>query len=118
MLAYGGPTDRLDEYFRMGESTIVETVIQFTHTIVSIYGGTYLRQPNTEDIASLLHIAEQQGFPGMLRSLDCMRWEWERCPTALHGQYRGHFKKPTIILEVVASADLWIWRAFFGMPSS
>jgi hypothetical protein len=30
MLAYGGPADRLDEYFYMGESTILETVNQFT----------------------------------------------------------------------------------------
>ena len=27
-------------------------------------------------------------------------------------------KKPTIILEAVASHDLWIWHAFFGMPGS
>jgi hypothetical protein len=26
--------------------------------------------------------------------------------------------KPTIILEAVASDDLWIWHAFFGMPGS
>ena len=26
--------------------------------------------------------------------------------------------KPTIILEAVASHDLWIWHAFFGMPGS
>lgn len=26
--------------------------------------------------------------------------------------------KPTIILEAVASKDLWIWHAFFGMPGS
>jgi hypothetical protein len=27
-------------------------------------------------------------------------------------------EKPTIILEVVTSNDLWIWHAFFGMPGS
>jgi hypothetical protein len=32
--------------------------------------------------------------------------------------YRGHKKEPTIILEVVASKNLWIWHAFFGMPGS
>ena len=32
--------------------------------------------------------------------------------------YRGDFKKTTIILEVVASFDLWIWHAFFGLPVS
>jgi hypothetical protein len=47
-----------------------------------------------------------------------MHWEWEKCPTAWHGQYRGHFKNPTIILEAVASYDPWIWHAFFGMPGS
>jgi hypothetical protein len=104
----------------MGESTTLEIVNQFTHTIVAIYGATYLRQPNSEDIARLLHVVEQRGFSGMLESLDCMHWEWERerCPTTLHGQYRGHFKKPTIILEAMASADLWIWHAFFRMPGS
>jgi hypothetical protein len=106
MRVYGGPANRLDEYFRMEKSTILETVNQFTHTIIDIYGATYLRQPNADDIARLFHIGEQQGFSGMLGSLDCMYWELERCPMTLHGQYRGHFKKPTIILEVVASADL------------
>jgi hypothetical protein len=32
--------------------------------------------------------------------------------------YTGHCREPTIILEAVASQDLWIWHAFFGMPGS
>jgi hypothetical protein len=32
--------------------------------------------------------------------------------------YCGHVKEPTIILEAVASTDLWIWHAFFGLPGS
>jgi hypothetical protein len=32
--------------------------------------------------------------------------------------YQGHKKDPTIILEAVASKDLWIWHAFFWMPGS
>jgi hypothetical protein len=32
--------------------------------------------------------------------------------------YTGHCRKPTIILEAVASQDLWIWHALFGMPGS
>ena len=31
---------------------------------------------------------------------------------------QGHTKEATIILEAVASHDLWIWHAFFGMLSS
>jgi hypothetical protein len=72
MRVYGGPANRLDEYFRMGKGTILESVNQFTRTIVDIYGATYLKQPNAYDIARLLHIGEQPWFPGMLRSLDCM----------------------------------------------
>ncbi|BAC57632.1 ribosomal protein-like [Oryza sativa Japonica Group] len=35
------------------------------------------------------------------------------------GQFtRGDYKVPTIILEVVASHDLWIWHAFFGVAGS
>ena len=32
--------------------------------------------------------------------------------------YSGHVHEPTIILEAVASYDLWIWHAFFGLPGS
>jgi hypothetical protein len=31
---------------------------------------------------------------------------------------QGLKKEPTIILEAVASKDLWIWHAFFGTPGS
>jgi hypothetical protein len=41
----------------------------------------------------------------MFDSIDCMHCEWEKCPTTLHGQFRGHHKKPIIILETVASYD-------------
>jgi hypothetical protein len=27
-------------------------------------------------------------------------------------------KTPTVILEAVASYDLWIWHAFFGLPGT
>jgi hypothetical protein len=30
----------------------------------------------------------------------------------------GHKKETTIILDVVASKDLWIWHAFFGILGS
>jgi hypothetical protein len=32
--------------------------------------------------------------------------------------YSGHIHVPTMILEVVAFKDLWIWHAFFGLPGS
>ena len=32
--------------------------------------------------------------------------------------YVGHVHEPTILLEVIASYDLWIWHAFFVLPGS
>jgi hypothetical protein len=32
--------------------------------------------------------------------------------------YKGHKKGCTVILETVATHDLWIWHFFFGMPGS
>ncbi|XP_076921614.1 uncharacterized protein LOC143583099 [Bidens hawaiensis] len=43
----------------------------------------------------------------------------ESCPVAWQGQYqRGDHDGPTIIIEAVASFDLWICHAFFGMPGA
>ncbi|XP_056685496.1 uncharacterized protein [Spinacia oleracea] len=47
-----------------------------------------------------------------------MHWEWKNYPRAWKGMYQGRSKTSTIILEVVASQDLWIWHAFFGTPGS
>src|SRR6185436_11328566 len=34
------------------------------------------------------------------------------------GMCKGHKGKPTLILEAVATQDLRIWHAFFGLPGS
>ncbi|CAA7015230.1 unnamed protein product [Microthlaspi erraticum] len=47
-----------------------------------------------------------------------MHWEWKNCPAPWAGQYTRGSAKPTIVLEAVASHDLWIWHAFFGCPGT
>ncbi|XP_052304660.1 uncharacterized protein LOC112324784 [Populus trichocarpa] len=110
--------DLTDEYLQIGESTAIESLRAFVKAIVEVFGDSYLRAPNEADVCRLLSIGEQRGFSGMLRSIDCMHWKWEKCPIAWHEIYTGHCHEPTIILEAVASQDLWIWHAFFGMPGS
>ncbi|XP_033143046.1 uncharacterized protein LOC117132543 [Brassica rapa] len=117
-LAYGGGADTVDEYVRLGETTARNCLHQFTAAIIDLFGDEYLRRPTPEDLERLLHKGEQRGFPGMIGSIDCMHWEWKNCPTAWHGMYSRGTDKPTIVLEAVASYDLWIWHAFFGAPGT
>ena len=118
MLSYGVAADATDEYVRIGESTALESLRRFVAAVVEIFGEQYLRYPNEADIARLLAMGEEKGFPGMLGSIDCMHWKWKNCPYDKQGQHKGHVDDPTLILEAVASNDLWIWHAFFGMPGS
>ncbi|XP_051113745.1 uncharacterized protein LOC127239577 [Andrographis paniculata] len=119
VLAYGTATDTVDEYLRLGESTTRACLKQFVEGICSLFGEEYLRRPNSTDVQRLLFVAETRGFPGMLGSIDCMHWEWKNYPAAWKGQFeRGDHGKPTVILEAVASYDLWIWHAFFGTPGT
>jgi hypothetical protein len=102
-----------------------------------LYSKEYLWAPNEQDIKRLLAVGKDRGFPGMLGLIDCMHWEWKNCPTAWHGVFQGKEKVrisffqvkfcgsscslwsgvkiqvPTIVLEAVASYNLWIWHAWF-----
>jgi hypothetical protein len=118
MMAYGIPADLVDDHLAMGESTSIECVKRFAVAVVEVFGPEYLRAPNAQDTARLLEMNKARGFPGMLGSIDCMHWRWKNCPAAWHGQFKGHKKDATIILEAVADQETWIWHAFFGMPGS
>ncbi|KAB1199633.1 hypothetical protein CJ030_MR0G018646 [Morella rubra] len=118
MLAYGVIGDYVDEYLRISETTAMQSLKLFVKVVISLYSDQYLRSPTTNDIARLLEIGERRGFPGMLGSIDCMHWTWKNCPTSWKGMYCDYKCEATIILEAVASYDLWIWHAFFGLPGS
>lgn len=118
MLTNGVAADATDEYICIGESTAIESLRNFVKAVVEIFENEYLRSPNQNDTSRLLEIGVGRGFPGMLGSIDCMHWKWKNCPTTHHGMFSGHVREPTIILEAVASKDLWIWHAFFGLPGS
>ncbi|KAI4974110.1 hypothetical protein ZWY2020_046845 [Hordeum vulgare] len=118
ILTYGIAADGVDEYIRSAEATNLESCKKFVIKVCEVFGEKYLRSPNEEDIARLLAIGEERGFPGMLGSIDCMHRGWKNCPRNWHGMFRGHVNEPTMILEAVASQELWIWHAYFGLPGS
>ncbi|RWR92167.1 putative nuclease HARBI1 [Cinnamomum micranthum f. kanehirae] len=119
MLAYGVAADAVDDYVRIAESASIESLKKFVQEIIDVFGNEYLRTPNSADICRLLSEGERRGFPGMLGSIDCMHWKWKNCPVAWKGMYaRGDHREPSLILEAVASYDLWIWHGFFGLLGS
>ena len=97
MLAYGAPSDSLDDYGRMAESTSIECFYKFCRAVVAVFGPQYLRTPNAEDTARILAQNAARGFPGM---------------------YNGAKGGCSVVLEAVATQDLWIWHSFFGMPGT
>ncbi|XP_026416782.1 uncharacterized protein LOC113312239 [Papaver somniferum] len=118
MLAYGYAADAIDEYLRIGETTVLEATRRFCKKIVVLYGKEYLRSPTAGDVELLLKENKDKGFPGMLGSVDYMQWKWDRCPSAESGAYTAYKGSESIVLEAVVSYDLWFWHAFFGMPGS
>ncbi|KAL5154374.1 hypothetical protein HKD37_19G053745 [Glycine soja] len=102
ILAYGSPFDSVDEYVRIGESTVVECLKDFVKGVNEAFGYEYLRRLNNNDINRLLQIGETHEF----------LVAWQR-------QYRrSDHRKPTIILEIVKPQDLWILHAYFEVASS
>ncbi|XP_048620827.1 uncharacterized protein LOC111208722 [Brassica napus] len=118
VLAYGSALDAVDEYLRLGATTSRLCVENFVEAIINLFSDEYLRRPTPADLQRLLHIGELRGFLGMIGSIDCMHWEWKNCHTAWKGQYSRGSGNPTIVLDAVASYDLWIWHAFFGPPGT
>ncbi|KAL5741210.1 hypothetical protein ACOSP7_027942 [Xanthoceras sorbifolium] len=62
MLAYGVQEDSTDEYIKIGESTIIESMKRFCRAVVEVFGERYLRSPNAYDVARLLQIGEKRGL--------------------------------------------------------
>lgn len=119
-LAYGNPPDSYDEYLAMSARTSRECLEFFCNAVIILYEKEFLRRPTSHDVALLQNAhGSYHNLPGMLGSLDCTHWEWRMCPTALQGQFhRGGHAHPSIMLEAVASQDLWIWHAYFGAPGA
>ncbi|GAA0147991.1 hypothetical protein LIER_07551 [Lithospermum erythrorhizon] len=109
MLEYGMRGDACDEYVKIGSSTVIECLKRFCDGVVHLYEGIYLRKSNGEDLERLLRVAEDCGFSGMIGSIDYMHWEWKNCPVDWQGQFTGgHQGTAMVILEAIASFDLWI----------
>lgn len=118
MLAYGSFADALDDGYAMAKSTVLQCVREFASTVIELYEAEYLRPPTATEVRRIEEENVARGFPRMIGSIDCMHWDWSACPVALRGQYQNRKGKASLILEAVATKDLRVWHAFFGMPGS
>lgn len=73
--------------------------------VINVFGEKYLCKQYS-NLAIFMDLREHCEFPGMLGNIDCMHWK--NYLSSCKGMYLGHVHKPTIILEVVTSYDLWI----------
>ena len=64
MLAYGVPSDLIDEYVRMSESIYLDSMYKFYKVVVAVLGPEYLREPTAADTIQLLATNASRGFPG------------------------------------------------------
>jgi hypothetical protein len=85
MHAYGSFADALVDGYAMAKSTMLQCVREFASTIIMLYESEYLRSPNAAEVARTLAENEAWGFPGMLRNIDCMHWDWSSCPVTHQG---------------------------------
>jgi hypothetical protein len=108
MLSYGVPADFMDQYIRIGESIVIESLRRFIIAVIDVFGEEYLRSPNENDTSRLLAIRQRRAF------LKCLG-VWTTCIrggrivlTHGAGNILGMSTSLQIILETVSSHDLWI----------
>ncbi|GJX91675.1 RNA-directed DNA polymerase, eukaryota [Tanacetum coccineum] len=85
-LAYGSAPDAFDEYLQVVERCSRECLWNFTKCIYVLYVEEFLRKPTLADVQHIYESHERKhGLSRMLGSIDCMHWEWTKCPKSLHG---------------------------------
>jgi hypothetical protein len=121
VLAYGTAPMAFLDFFQMGDKTAHKAIKTFCKCVhrSEYLRSLYLRSMSRADAkrVSAMH-EEQYGVAGMVGSIDCMHGFWKNCPMGWRGHYTGKDKKPSLVLEAAADANLFIWHAAFGYPGS
>jgi hypothetical protein len=120
-LAYGTSVNAFRDYFQMGESTACLCLIHFIYGVFKNedYRSRYLRSMSPADARRVKAMHYQQhGIHGMAGSLDCSHVEWNNCPVAYQGQFKGKEERSTIIMEVACDYQLYAWHAVGSLSCS
>ena len=146
-MAYGMCADQLDELLRFGQTTVALVVDKFCRAIIDVFGPTYLRPLNAEDLRMIMSDYVDKGWIGCMGCINVIKWVWKNCPMGWKGQYKGKETRPTIALEAVVDSRLgfllllllaycrfsnsfifiyfffifsrlYFWHAYFGCPGA
>nr|GEX25059.1 hypothetical protein [Tanacetum cinerariifolium] len=119
-LAYSNTPDAFDEYLQMSEHTACDYIFYFNKCIIDLYMSKYLRKPTLKDVEKyIVNMWMLAVFRECLEALIVCTGSGKI--VQYHGRdntVEGIKKYPTIMLEAVASHDLWIWHAFFGVAGA
>jgi hypothetical protein len=91
VLTYGIPADATDEYVRIGESTVFESLRKFVKAIIDVFGEEYLRSPNENDTTQLLALGEERGLYARLHRLHAL--EVEKLSFSMERYVHGPFSR-------------------------
>jgi hypothetical protein len=74
-LAYGMTANTIDEYLKIGKSTVQECLKYYCLDIVECFRVEFLCRPTVTDTQRLLTKIEDSRFFGILGSIYCMHWQ-------------------------------------------
>ncbi|DAZ93752.1 TPA: hypothetical protein N0F65_000595 [Lagenidium giganteum] len=116
-LAFGTASDATDEYCRFGASTAMCVMKKFCRAVIDGFSSQFLRPPSAPELIEICRLNSLRGFPGMYGSLDCTHWEWRACPKAYAGQFKGRYKKPSVVIEAVATYEYGTYFPEYQEPA-
>jgi hypothetical protein len=92
----------------------------FCKIVKQKFSSQYMnRCPKPEELRRLHRINRGRGFPWLFASWDCKHFPWKLCPVGWQGQYHnGKEAGPSLLMEAIADADMFIWYHFFGEPGT
>jgi hypothetical protein len=78
-LAYDMTAYMIDEYMKLGKSTILKYLEYYCSGIIEYFWDEFLRRHTIADTQCFIAKTEEREFLSMLRSIDYMHWQWYNC---------------------------------------
>jgi len=117
ILAYSISTYFINEYLKITEITTVKCMKNSAVGVIQVFREEYLRKPTQANVGSIAsgrslwfswYVRKHWLYTLGMKELSIRKWVFVKVI----------YRVPTLMLETIASYDLYIWLAFFGCPKS